>query len=54
MRHSDELARAHADLRQFAYVTAHDLREPLRTMRVYAELLLRQYGGVGLIRQFVR
>lgn len=32
------------DLENFAYVASHDLRQPLRTMRNFAQLLQKSYG----------
>jgi light-regulated signal transduction histidine kinase (bacteriophytochrome) len=38
-----ELQRANTDLNQFAYAVSHDLREPLRNIANYAELLVRRF-----------
>lgn len=39
-----QLQRVNGALERFAYVAAHDLKEPLRTMSAYAELLEARYG----------
>jgi PAS domain S-box-containing protein len=41
----DSLTESKSALEQFAYMASHDLREPLRTMSSFSELLKRQYSG---------
>jgi PAS domain S-box-containing protein len=41
-RHAEELARSNADLQAFAHTAAHDLKEPLRTIGAFTEILVRK------------
>jgi len=43
VRQAEELTRANADLRQFAHSASHDLREPLRQLAVFSQLLQKKY-----------
>ncbi len=40
-----ERVRVQEDLEQFAFSASHDLQEPLRSIKIYSELLGREFGG---------
>jgi PAS domain S-box-containing protein len=45
-RHAEDLARSNAELQEFAYITSHDMKEPLRGISTYSSFLLEDYGDV--------
>ncbi len=45
VRVQEEVRRANQDLEQFAFSASHDLQEPLRSIKIYSELLGRELDG---------
>ena len=40
-----ELRKKNRDLEEFAFVAGHDLREPLRAVNIYTQLIIKRLGG---------
>jgi light-regulated signal transduction histidine kinase (bacteriophytochrome) len=55
-RVEDELRRANQDLEQFAFSASHDLQEPLRSIKIYSELLTKSCGDLidGEAQEFLK
>ena len=43
-RAQDDLRRANRDMEQFSYSATHDLQEPLRSVKIYSELIHARFG----------
>lgn len=56
LRARDRLEASNRELQQFAYLASHDLREPIRTIASYLELLDEDYGELleGDGQDFIR
>lgn len=44
-KHAELMERTNAELQQFGFAATHDLREPLRTISIYTELVQRESGA---------
>ena len=45
LRTNEALIKSNRELQHFAYITSHDLREPLRTITSFIQLLKKRYSG---------
>jgi PAS domain S-box-containing protein len=55
-QHAEELVRSNLRLEEFAYTAAHDLREPLRAISLYTEILVKKTqmdAGASQMAKFI-
>lgn len=45
VRQNEALVKANSELEEFAYVSSHDLQEPLRMINIYSQRLIRDFAG---------
>src|SRR5579871_123234 len=53
-QHAEQLAQSNLRLEEFAYTAAHDLREPLRVISVYTEMLAQDTQMDGKAKQMAK
>jgi PAS domain S-box-containing protein len=51
---NQRLARSNAELEQFAFVTSHDLQEPLRKIQMFSSILLEKSAGHDDLNVYTR
>jgi PAS domain S-box-containing protein len=52
LAYTAELEIQNSELEQFAYVASHDLQEPLRKIRTFAELIQDNYGDEAFVKKY--
>ncbi len=51
---NQRLARSNAELEQFAFVTSHDLQEPLRKIQMFSSILLEKAGRLDDLKVYTQ
>jgi signal transduction histidine kinase len=52
LAYTTELEIQNSELEQFAYVASHDLQEPLRKIRTFADLIQENYGDEQFVKRY--